>query len=371
MSSLNLVAGTLGAAALLLAGCTTASAPASATSPASPAPTAAPKAASVDLRGKTVRLIVGYTPGGGFDANARVLAPYLQQALPGNPTVVVENMPGADSLVAARTVLSGPQRSDDISVVIYIASLLTKSALLGGLDGFVVERESAFVGKPDGAMSPLALCARKDVVPDLESFLRRGEPLKVAGLTGTSNYDAMLRWTKEVGYPIDIVPGYAGTAQMGLAFNQGEVDGVPSCRDVDLLQNADWLARDQITPLFYWAVSAEALKKAQAEGKYPWFKHVLDVKPVTPDQRAALENWNATSIGSNVYAMHKQTAEALLGTMRAAFMQAVKNPAFLADMDKRQLQAGYQSPQDIETSISGVRNLSPAARELMKHMLGS
>jgi hypothetical protein len=52
-------------------------------------------------------------------------------------------------------------------------------------------------------------------------------------------------------------------------------------------------------------------------------------------------------------------------------MQAVNNPAFLADMDKRQLQAGYQSPQDIEKSIAGVINLSPSGRELLKRMLGA
>ncbi|HEV7664070.1 MAG TPA: hypothetical protein VGQ62_11085 [Chloroflexota bacterium] len=358
----------LAAAALAVAGCS--SAPA-ATAPAASAAVPTVVADAVNLRGKTVRLIVGYTPGGGFDANARVLAPYLAQALPGNPTVVVENMPGADSLVAARTVLSGQPRGDDISVVIYIASLLTKSALLGGLDGFTIEGESAFLGKPDGATSPLALCARKEVVPDLAAFLSRTQPLKVAGLTGTSNYDAMLRWTKEVGYPIDIVPGYAGTAQMGLAFNQGEVDAVPSCRDIDLVQNSDWLAKDQITPLFYWAIAADALKKAQGEGRYPWFKNVLDVRQVSADQRAVLENWNNSSVGSNVYAMHKLTPAPVLNTMRSAFMQAVNNPAFLADMDKRQLQAGYQSPQDIEKSIAGVINLSPSGRELLKRMLGA
>jgi hypothetical protein len=137
------------------------------------------------------------------------------------------------------------------------------------------------------------------------------------------------------------------------------------------VQNSDWLAKDQITPLFYWAIAADALKKAQGEGRYPWFKNVLDVRQVSADQRSVLENWNNSSVGSNVYAMHKLTPAPVLNTMRTAFMQAVNNPAFLADMDKRQLQAGYQSPQDIEKSIAGVINLSPSGRELLKRMLGA
>src|SRR5438046_582870 len=106
----------LAVGALVLAACTPANPPAS-------GPTPAPAAREgVDFAGKTIHLVVGYTAGGGFDANARVLAPHLQSALKGNPTVVVENQPGADSLVAAKTVLTGPQRGDDISVVVFVST---------------------------------------------------------------------------------------------------------------------------------------------------------------------------------------------------------------------------------------------------------
>src|SRR4051794_29343381 len=65
--------------------------PAEAAKPAEPAADAAKPAAGVDFAGKTVRLIVGYPPGGGFDSTARLIAPVLQQTIPGNPTIVVEN----------------------------------------------------------------------------------------------------------------------------------------------------------------------------------------------------------------------------------------------------------------------------------------
>ncbi len=338
--------------------------------PAAPATTAAAPG-GVDLAGKTVRLIVGYTAGGGFDTNARLLVPYLQEVLPGHPTIVVENMPGADSLVAAKSVLSGPGRSDEVNVVIYISTLITKSILSGGLDGFAIEKESAYLGKPDGAPSPLGLCAKKNLVGNLDEFLARSSPLKVGGLTGSSNYDVMLRWTQEVGYPIQPIFGYPAGAQMVLAFNQGEVDAVPACRDFDLVQNPDWLEKDLITPLFYWAVPAETLKKAQAEGKYPWYKHVLEVKPVTADQKAVLDNWNDTNVGSNVYAMHKQTPAPLLAIMRDGFRTAASNPAYKADIERRQLPAGFEGPETIEKTAADVEKMTPSARELLKRIIGS
>ena len=363
---------------LVLTACTGGGSPVTPTTapkPAAAVPSIAPtvsSGAAVDFRGKTIHLIVGYNAGGGFDAIARLLAPYLQAALPGNPTIVVENMPGADSLLAAKTVLTGPQRgTNDINVVIYISTLLVKSVLNGGLDGFTPETESVYLGKPDAAPQQLALCARKSVVKDLDAFLNLKQPLKVVGLTGSSTYDAVLRWSKEIGLPIDPVFGYAATAPMILAFNQGEVDAVPACRDVDLAQNPNWLENDEITPLFYWADSAEALKKGQASGKYPWYKHALDVKPVTAEQRTVLQTLNAVNNGVDVYAVHKQTPAATVNALRDAFSKAVKSEGYIKDMTGRQLAVGYESPDAIEATMTTIRNASPETRDFIKRTLGT
>jgi hypothetical protein len=346
----------------------TVAAPAAAPTSA-PAPTAAPAAA--DFRNRTVHIIVGYAPGGGFDANARLLAPLLSQALPGNPTVVVENQPGADSLLAARTVLTGPARGNDVNIVVYIATLLARSALSGGIDGFAPEEQSIYLGKPDAAPTQIGICASSKVVSNLDEFLARSEPLKVSGLNGTSYYDSLLRWVKEVGYPIDVVFGYAGTSAMALAFNQGEVDATPSCRDQDLAQNPDWLDNGQLTPLFYFEQPAEAIKKLQAQGKFPWYRNVLDVRPVTPDQQAVLKTWLAINQGSNVYAISKQTPPDVARSLQQAFKQVVTSNELMAQFQSRQLQVGYMAPEEIDRTVKDLGQASPAARELMKKLLGS
>jgi tripartite-type tricarboxylate transporter receptor subunit TctC len=351
-------------AGLLLAACTVASPPAG-----GPTPASASKEA-VDFAGKTIHLVVGYTAGGGFDANARVLAPHLQSALKGNPTIVVDNQPGADSLVAAKTVLTGPQRGEDISVVVFVSTLPVKSVLNNGIEGFSPEKEAAFIGMPDAAPTQIALCARKSVVASLDAFLARGQPIKVGGLTGGSYYDALLRWTKEAGFPIDIVFGYAATAPMILAFNQGEVDAIPACRDQDLQQNPDWIDQDQITPLFSFVALPDALKKAQASGKYPWLKNVLEAKPVSPDLKTVFETINAVNTGTNMYAVNKTISAPVLTALQAGFKQAVTSPAFVGDMQKRQLSVGYKSPEEIASTLQSLNSAPPTVRQLISKMLG-
>jgi hypothetical protein len=346
------------------------SAPAAGATAAAPASTATP-APAVDFRGRTVHIIVGYAPGGGFDANARLMAPLLAQALPGNPTVVVENQPGADSLLAAKTVLTGPQRGNDLNIVVYIATLLARSVLTGGVDGFAPEEQSIYLGKPDAAPTQIGLCASSRVVANLDEFLARSEPLKVSGLNGSSYYDSLVRWVKEVGYPIDIVFGYAGTNAMALAFNQGEVDATPSCRDQDLAQNPDWLDKGQITPLFYFEQPAEAIRKLQAQGRFPWYRPVLDVRPVTPDQEAVLKTWMSINQGSNVYAVSKQTPPEVAKALQQAFKQVVTSNEMISQFQSRQLQVGYMGPEDIDKTVKDLGQASPAARELMKKLLGS
>jgi hypothetical protein len=209
------------------------------------------------------------------------------------------------------------------------------------------------------------------VVRDLDDFLSRTQPIKVGGLTGASYYDAVLRWTKEAGFPIDIVFGYAATAPLLLAFNRGEVDAMPACRDQDLLQNPDWLEQDRITPLFNYARMPEALKSANAAGKYPWLKNVVDVKPIAPELKMILESLNEINAGTNVYAVSKQVPVAVRDTVLLAFKQAATNPAFVADMEKRQLQVGYRSPDELAAVLQEVDKLSPSSRELLARILGA
>lgn len=336
---------------------------------AKPSPAASPVATAADFRGKTVRITVGYAPGGGFDGTARLLAPHLQQALPGNPTVIVDNMPGADSLVAARTILSGAARSDEVNIVVYIATLLPRSILSGGIEGFAIEKESAYLGKADSQATQIGLCANPRAAKNLDEFLNRPTPIKVGGLSGASNYDALLRWAKEAGYPIDIVFGYKGTADLTLAFDQGEIDATPACREADFVANSQWLEQDAIVPLFYFEQVPDSVIKLQAQGKFPWAKPVLDIKPVTPEQRSVLDTWNSINRGNNIYAMNKNTPPAILESVRRSFQQAVSNPEFKKQMDARQLPVGYVSPGDVERAMTTIEQAPASSKDLIKRMM--
>ena len=90
---------------------------------ASPALAQAPS-----FEGKTIRIVVGFAPGGGYDSYARVLSRHMGAHLPGKPTIVVENMPGAGSLTAVRW-LDGPAPKDGTAIVAFNPGLITQSVL--------------------------------------------------------------------------------------------------------------------------------------------------------------------------------------------------------------------------------------------------
>ncbi len=114
----------------------------------------------------------------------------------------------------------------------------------------------------------------------------------------------------------------------------------------------------------------EALKKAQASGKYPWLKNVLDVKPVSPDLKAVFEMINAVNTGTNIYAANKATHAPVLAALQAGFKQAVTSDAFVSDMQKRQLLVGYKSPEDITATLQSLNSASPSVRQLLSKILG-
>jgi tripartite-type tricarboxylate transporter receptor subunit TctC len=191
------------------------------------APTATPTqdpAAAVKAfySGKTVRVIVGLEAGGGFDTTARVLARHMGKYIPGNPTLVVENMPGAGSRVAANHLYEVAE-PDGLTFGVF-NELQTLQQALGAADIKFDARKFSWLGS---VFSATIVCiARKDKgftkVEDIQ-----GTKQFIVGSTGpgsnTGDFPQILRTA--IGANIKIVSGYQGTAGISRAVDSGEVDG--------------------------------------------------------------------------------------------------------------------------------------------------
>jgi tripartite-type tricarboxylate transporter receptor subunit TctC len=180
-------------------------------------------AASADdfYKGKTVRIVVGFSAGGGFDTYARAITRHMSKHIPGQPAIVVENMTGAGSLIAANHVYK-VAKPDGLTIGHFIGGLFLGQVL--GQAGVEFDaRKFEFIGAP---ITDHVVCAltKASGITSVEKWMASKTPVKMGGIApGTSTPDNATRILKAaLGLPIQLVTGYKGTADVRLAAESGE-----------------------------------------------------------------------------------------------------------------------------------------------------
>jgi len=334
---------------------------------ATPVPTATPTAAPIDFSGDTVRITVGFSPGGGFDTFARIFAVHLKNALPGNPTVVVSNLPGANTLVAAKSVIDRPYREGNVDVVLVIATLI-QSALLQGVEGFD-PTDISFLGVPDFSPSDQTFCVRTSVADSLDAFMNLGRPLTLGQIGQIDTYATTAKWAVQVGFPLEQVFGYSGTSDMNAAFNREEIEVTATCRESEVRLNPEW-ADGFATPLFYTKVEPAWITAGKAEGKYAWVDSYVNIARdrlgATEAQIAGIDALLDLAASSRVFAMPTQTPPEILAAMRAAFAEVVSSDAFVADMVARGYDVGLKTGDEYQEIIDGLLKLDETTLDVIR-----
>ncbi|MYZ47552.1 Bug family tripartite tricarboxylate transporter substrate binding protein [Propylenella binzhouense] len=171
-------------------------------------------------KGRDLTVLIGYAPGGGYDAYARLLSQFMGAHLPGGPTLVPQNMPGAGSLKSA-TYLFGVAPKDG-SVMGTFAQQLAVAPLLG--DAPFDARQFTWIGSVAGEVS---VCAYSTASPVKSWEDMKTIPHKVGGEGRGSDVDALSLTLKNLfGAKLEVITGYPGTTDMMLAVERGEIDGV-------------------------------------------------------------------------------------------------------------------------------------------------
>jgi len=184
-------------------------------------------------KGRTINLIVGYGPGGGYDLFARLMARHLGRYIPGNPTIVVQNMPGAGSLRATNYLYAVAPR-DGATIGSFARDMPLLAILKTNAAAVFDPRKFTWLGSSsDFSHDAYILMVRKDApVKSIGDALRPGGPQIVLGGTaeGTSGSDVPLVLRDTLGIHIKLVTGYPDNGAIFLAVDRGEVNG----RTVDL-----------------------------------------------------------------------------------------------------------------------------------------
>ncbi len=194
-------------------------------------------------RAHNVDLVVGYSAGGGYDTYARVLARHMSKYIPGNPTIVVQNMPGAGSLKAANYIYGVAPK--DGSVFGTFGRGLAMEPLIGTSATRFDARTFAWLGSGSNEFSMFVL--RREAPVQTWSDMQT-TPFTVSGEGSGSDPDIYAAVLKNgFGVKLKLISGYPGTAEMALAIDRGEVDGRASWSWSSLKTlKPEWLANKEV-----------------------------------------------------------------------------------------------------------------------------
>jgi hypothetical protein len=297
--------------------------------------------------GKTVSIVVGFSPGGGYDLYARNLSRHLGKHIPGTPTVVVQNQPGAGSLTAVRSLDSTAQK-DGTVMVIFNPGLVTQSVVEPQMVR-VDFRKVAWIG----AVTPdFRVCYGfgPNGVKSWDDMMKRKEFILGSTAKGSGNYinGATLRVVFNA--PVRQILGFPGSADQRIAIERGELDG--DCGSYSSIP-PDWIMTNKAHPFvrFIDRKPPEIPESAVYIGNFT----------KTDEQKQILDVVNIGDEIGRPFIMSTQVAPDRLAIMRKAFDETMTDRAFLADMEKQQLPVNPLTAQQTEAIVAKLEKTSPAA----------
>ncbi|MCY4582298.1 MAG: hypothetical protein OXE50_05795 [Chloroflexi bacterium] len=347
---------------------------------AAPTPTAAPAATDTDLSGvwdgKTISIAVGYSPGGGADAQARLLAIHLPRFLPGDPRVIVTNKPGGGTALNARDMLRRP--TDGTYIAQFAQGLMVAGAMGQAEDWFVWDAYT-YLGMVDGAQEEnlSLMCGRTDKMQNLDDFLNGG-PWRLGDISPDTTGGKQLKWFELTDVPLDIFFGYGGSAETAAAFDRGEMDVTTRCNATYAKQYSDWFTQELAIPLFGWGnfdpdiqvPNDQPLADGMRSGRWPWFgdMHETLSNYITEQQFAAFDAFTALG-GTHVWAIPPDVPEEIASTLQRAFLETVNSQGFIDDMTRRERVVAPLSGLATQERIQTLQDLPPDAKAILEQML--
>ena len=311
-------------------------------------------------KGKTVRIIVGASAGGGYDTYSRTIARHIGKHIPGNPTFVVDNMPGAGFLISANYMYK-IAKPDGLTIGHFIGGLFLQQLLeKPGIE--FDARRFEYIGVP--TQDNYALGISKAIgITSMDQWLSSKTVVKLGGVgVGSATDDIPKVLAATIGLPMQLVTGFKGTADVRLAFNSGEVQGV--CNSLESFR-ATW--RNELDSGNLVIVLQTVAKR------HPEFPNVpLAIEYAKTDEAKRLVNALVHSVGPTArpYVLPPKTPKEQVVTLRNAFMQTMKDPEFLAEAAKAKLDINPLDGAELERDVREVFNLDkvlvPKAKEILK-----
>jgi tripartite-type tricarboxylate transporter receptor subunit TctC len=310
--------------------------------------------------GKTIRIMVGVSAGGGFDNEARILARHMPKYIPGEPTIIVENVTGAGGLICANQLYKATE-PDGLTFAHFNGGFLFAQALeqpgiefdarkFGYLGCVAMENAVLWVTKASG-------------IKNLEEFMASKTPIKLGG-TGIGAYapDSIIKiWMAVSPMPIQFITPYKGGAQVRLAAESGELAG--SVLSWDAMKSA-WKKRFD---------SGDALVLMQAVDKprpdlpnVPTDTHLAK----TDEARQLIEvGVHLNNVFARPFILGPGIPKDRVQILRTAFDKTMKDKEFIAECEKVKLPVDSVSGEELEKAVMGALRTPKPILEKLKEVI--
>ena len=309
-------------------------------------------------KGKSIRIIVATSAGGGFDTYTRIIARHLSQHLPGNPSVIVENMPGAGYLIGANHIYK-VAKPDGLTMGHFQGGLFLEQ-LLGrpGTEFDALKYE--FIGAP---VQDNRACAftKASGITSMEKWMAAKTPVKLGGIGGGAPDDIARMLKAALGLPIQLMSGYKGTTEIRLAAESGELAG--GCWTWDSIR-ATWSKAVESGDA---VVVLQILPKPHPElPKVPLAINLAKTEEARQLIKVGIQD---PSDYYRRYVMPPGTPKDRVRIMRKAFQDTMSDPELLGETKKAKLDIEPVTGEELEKTVENLFKLNPSLVSKLKEIL--
>ena len=315
-------------------------------------------------QGKTVRIVVGLTPGGFYDRWARMLARFMPLYIPGNPNFIVQNMAGASSMIAMNHVY-GVAKSDGLTLGmpnygVYLDQLAGRQEVRYDIT------KMYYIGSPE--KSDIVLYARADApFKTLQDMRKLPEPAK-CGASGTASADYLIAKVLDdtLGVKINSVLGYAGGSEIDIAVEKGEV----LCRGMTIAPHFGrepfdgWHKRN-----FDRHIVQTAEKRDSRIGDVPTLYEIFDKENTADESRRVADVILRGGDFGRPMLVGPGTPLDRVNMLREAYVKSMNNPELIAEAKKSRMDMEPVSGEQLQALAKRVMNQPPAVLKRVKRIL--
>ncbi len=304
---------------------------------------------------KQITMVIGYNTGGGYDIYARIIANALPRYIPGNPTIVPRNMPGAGSAVAANF-LAGAVARDGLTIGMIGQQLSLAQALNDPVVKFDM-RTFNWLGRVASNVE-VTVAWHTSPVKSIADAINH-EVTLAATSAGSTSHAMPLLVSRVTGAKFRLITGYPGITGGGLAMERGETQGTHATVDGLLFAKRNWLSEGKVSVLVQYAMQ-----------RHPAFPNTPAMTELgkTNDEKAILTLFaSPAEIGRSVITPPGVPSQ-LVEILRNGFAAMLDDPAFEADLKSKNLTFEPMKGTELQQLISTALNISPALVERAKSL---